>query len=677
MRYVQPDIEKLNPNAFQLFRFMNDASVRFIVLYGGSSSGKSYSCAQMILLHTFADGQNSIVLRKVGASIHKTIFEDFKTAARQMNLLRYFRFQLNCVKCLFNGARVDFSGLDDPEKIKGISNYKRVLMEELSEFDEADFKQIRKRLRGKVGQQIIANFNPIKETHWIKKQWLDNESWHDVPMQFHLPTKSGKKAIPAELCNVKSLRMNARKEILNPRTGEYDVHEPDIAVIQSTYLNNFWVVGSPDGSYGYYDEQCIADFEHDRIHDPDYYQIYALGEWGVIRTGSEFFNAFNIAKHSKAVEYLPELPIHISVDNNVLPYISCSMWQYVSTNDFQQVRQFDEVLAESPNNTATRAAKLIAKRLKKYGYTDKVYLHGDASTKSANTIDESKRSWLDLVIETLIKQGFEVEDCVGAKNPPVAMSGEFINSIFEGSMPGIEIVIGDKCATSIEDYQSVQKDANGAILKTRIKNKTTGQTYEEHGHLSDTFRYFCVDVLNQEFIAFSNKRKRNIYAKDGALQFFNPGTAYEYEKHVYYFNPNIGGKFILVHGVKLKDCWHVVDVDYIETTSTDTITEKIASLDEGMYICESTDAYFHFVRELRRTTGKSIRISKFDNDIDRRIAATSDYVRNFIKFNSEKMNNEEQYGSFIGDMLDYNKDSDKYECASMMSGFAKFVSKLN
>lgn len=82
--------------------------------------------------------------------------------------------------------------------------------------------------------------------------------------------------------------MNEPKQIMNVRTKEIVEHPGDTVLIQSTYLNNFWVVGSPDGTYGYYDEQCVADFEKDRINDPDYYNVYALGEWGVIRTGSEF-----------------------------------------------------------------------------------------------------------------------------------------------------------------------------------------------------------------------------------------------------------------------------------------------------------------------------------------------------------------------------------------------------
>jgi len=315
--------KKLNPNGFYLLKYLQDATLRFIILYGGSSSGKSYSVAQTILIQTLQDGENTLVMRKVGASIQKTIYEDYKVAAKGLGIDHLFKFQQNTIKCLYNGAKIDFSGLDDPEKIKGISNYKRVHLEELSEFDEPDLKQIRKRLRGKVGQQIICTFNPVSETCWIKRKLFDTEKWHDVPMTVEIAGK----ALPEELTKVKSIRMNSTKSILNPRTRQIEEHAPDMVVIQSTYLNNFWVVGSPDGTYGYYDEQCIADFEKDRLNDPDYYNVYALGEWGVIRTGSEFFGSFHRGRHSGEHPYIPDLPIHISVDNNVLPYI-IGRWIY-------------------------------------------------------------------------------------------------------------------------------------------------------------------------------------------------------------------------------------------------------------------------------------------------------------------------------------------------------------
>lgn len=476
---MQLDRELFSPNAFWLWKYTLDQSVRFIVLMGGSSSSKSYSVAQFLSILTYWEGSNQLVMRKVGASIEKTIYTDFKTAINGIEgLAEHCRFKQNSI-VFDNGAEIDFTGLDDSEKIKGISQYKRVFLDELSEYEESDFKQIRLRLRGMVGQQIIAAFNPISEEHWIKKKWFDLEEWHEVPMELTI----GGEKLPPELCKVKAVLMNAPKMILNHRTGEFEEHASDTVIIHSTYLNNFWVVGSPDGKYGYYDYQAVANFERDRINDPDYFQVYALGEWGHIRTGAEFFPSFNRGVLCGKFPYNGNLPIHISMDSNVLPYVTATFFQKeYKPDDVQQVTQFDELPIESPNNSARKAAKVIAKRLRLYNYTDKVYLHGDASGKAANTIDSENRSFFDLVIDELEHEGFEVEDCIGNKNPSVATTGEFINAVWDGRVPDVSIRIDNDCTTSIDDYQAVQKDENGAIAKIKVTNSVTKQKYEAHGH---------------------------------------------------------------------------------------------------------------------------------------------------------------------------------------------------
>ena len=661
----------LNPIGFYLLRFLFDVSIRFIVLYGGSSSGKSYSVAQIILAITMWEGSNTLILRKVGASIRDSIYQDFKTAAAQLGISGHFKFTDGnlTIKCLDNGARIVFKGIDDSEKIKGLSQFKRVVMDEWSEFDEADFKQIRKRLRGMEGQQLITTFNPIEESHWIKTNVFDKEEWHEIPQEVEIAGEP----VPSRLVAVKSIRMNAPKYFINPRTREVTEHPSDMVVIQTTYLNNFWVVGSPDGKYGYYDEQCIADFEYDRINDPDYYNIYALGEWGVIRTGSEFFASFNRGLHTGECEYNPDLPVHISVDSNVLPYITTTFWQ-VDLRDGAKISQFDELCAEPPNNSVRRAATLVIKRLKEYG-VDKVIIHGDASTRAANNIDDEKRSFLDLFIETIRKEGIEVVDMVGCKNPSVPMSGEFINAIFEGKFPGYSIFISDKCKKSIDDYSSVQKDVNGGIQKTKVKNKITMQTYENHGHISDTFRYVLVDMLREEFLAFTNKRKRNIYAKDGALHFFNPETKCEYGREVVYAMPNVNGKFAMVHGKMCGDKWHIVDAKLMETVSTDEIKDILATTASELTILECPPAYFRFVRELRKELA-GVRVIKESSDIDRRIAATSDFVKSHLLFSETKLGESAEYSAFVTNMLDYNKDSDSKEASAAMSGFVQRVIKF-
>lgn len=669
---MQINYKKLNPLGFHLLKLLQDTAIRLIILFGGSSSGKSYSVAQLILIMTLHDGGNTLVMRKVGATISKTIYEDFKVAAKQLGISRLFKFKdgIRQIVCRTNGARIDFGGLDDPEKIKGISNYKRVVLDEWSEFDSEDFKQVRKRLRGKIGQQIITTFNPIKETHWIKREVFDVEKWHDIPMEIEIAGKP----IPAELTAVKSIRINEPKMILNPRTGDVEEHAPDTVVIQSTYLNNFWVVGSPDGTYGYYDEQCIADFEKDRINDPDYYNVYALGEWGVIRTGSEFFSSFNRGRHTRKLCYDPSLPIHISVDSNVLPYISVTYWQ-VSTDGGYCIRQIGETCASTPDNTVRKSARLVAARLKELS-PEKVYMHGDASTRAANNIDDEKRSFLDLFIDTLHKEGVEVEDCVSRKNPSVPMSGEFINAIFDGILPGLEIIIDEGCKTSIEDYMSVQKDVNGAILKTKVKNKITMQTYEEHGHLSDTFRYVCCDVLREQFLSFSNRRKRNLYARDGTIHFYNPDTECRYARDIVYAMPNVNGKFTLVHGRLCGDKWHIADVALRETSSTDEIRDMLIKSQGGQTIIECAPAYFRFVRELRKDIPNARALNE-TADIDRRIAATSDFVKNHLLFNERQLNDNAEYSTFMSNLLDYNPGSESKEASAVLSGFIQFVVKFD
>lgn len=666
---MQLDRELFSPNAFWLWKYTLDPSVRFIVLYGGSSSGKSFSVAQFFAILAYYEECSMLVMRKVGASIEKTIYADFKAAINGIEgLAECCRFKQNSI-VFNNGGKIDFSGLDDPEKIKGISQYKRVFLDELSEYDESDFKQIRLRLRGMEGQQIVAAFNPISEEHWIKKHWFDREQWHELPMTLTI----GDETLPPELCQVKSVRMNSEKLILNPNTGEYDRHAPDTIVIQSTYLNNFWVVGSPDGKYGYYDYQAIANFENDRINDPNYYQVYALGEWGHIRTGAEFFPSFNRGVVCGKFPFNPELPIHVSMDSNVLPYVTATFFQKeYKPDDVQQVTQFDELPIESPNNSARKAAKVIANKLKEYRYNDKVYLHGDASGKAANTIDPDNRSFFDLVIDELEHEGFDVVDCIGNKNPSVATTGEFINAVWDGRVDKVAIRIDNDCTTSIDDYQAVQKDENGAIAKTKVTNPVTKQKYEAHGHISDCLRYCVYDLLRAQYTEFSMGRKRSLYS-EGEFKFFNPATEYDYVQTIVYTMPSFGNRFVLARLARIADRWHLTDVCLRDVKGNDEMGGWVRSFEAQMYVVECQQAYFPMVRDLRKDLPQ-VNVLKMGSDHRVRISAMSDWVRAHVHINPEKMS-EPEYGAFINDVLDYNDQStaDQSAASAVLSGLARII----
>lgn len=64
------------------------------------------------------------------------------------------------------------------------------------------------------------------------------------------------------------------------------------------------------------------------------------------------------------------------------------------------------------------------------------------------------------------------------------------------------------------------------------------------------------------------------------------------------------------------------------------------------------------------------------SDVDRRIAATSDFVKDHVLFDVEKSCDDVAYSTFMANLLDYNKDSDSKEASAVLSGFIQFVVKF-
>ena len=60
------------------------------------------------------------------------------------------------------------------------------------------------------------------------------------------------------------------------------------------------------------------------------------------------------------------------------------------------------------------------------------------------------------------------------------------------------------------------------------------------------------------------------------------------------------------------------------------------------------------------------------SDVDRRIAATSDFVKEHVRFSPGKRN-EAEYDAFLTNMLDYNPKQDGKQASAAISGFAQYV----
>ena len=155
---------------------------RYLIFYGGGSSGKSYFIAQRYIFKLFHPTRcNLLVVRQTGDTNRKSTFPLLKQVISNWNLGKYFKVNESDmrIKCLLTKNEVAFAGLDDVEKIKSITfengELTDIWVEEATECQEADINQLKVRLRGgKTKKQILLSFNPINIQHWIKKHFIDS-----------------------------------------------------------------------------------------------------------------------------------------------------------------------------------------------------------------------------------------------------------------------------------------------------------------------------------------------------------------------------------------------------------------------------------------------------------------------------------------------------------------------
>lgn len=160
-----------------------DNTDRYLLFYGGGSSGKSYFIAQRYIYKLIHPTRcNLLVVRETGDSNRKSTFPLLKQVISNWNLWEHFKINESDmrIKCKLTNNEVAFAGLDDVEKIKSITfengELTDIWVEEATETQEADINQLKVRLRGgKTNKQMVLSFNPVNIQHWIKKHFIDSK----------------------------------------------------------------------------------------------------------------------------------------------------------------------------------------------------------------------------------------------------------------------------------------------------------------------------------------------------------------------------------------------------------------------------------------------------------------------------------------------------------------------
>lgn len=406
---------------------------RFLILYGGAGSGKSVFAADKWVNRILCEqGHNILALRKVGDTVSESIFAEIKQAIENRDVLH--EFVINKTEHSFfhkgTGNRIRCRGLDDVSKVKSIKGITGIWMEEATEFEENDFDQLNLRIRGyrKHYVQYVISFNPIDENHWLKKRFFDKK-------------------------------------------------DPDATVLHTTYLHNLFLT-----------DEDVKQLLKLSERNPLYYDVYALGKWGIVLKTNKFLYSFSREQHViESYEPNPHLPIMVSFDFNVEP-MTALISQKLTDNE---VIAFDEL--EVPEGSTEEMVELV---IAKYPtWLGNIEITGDATGRNR---EKARRGNINSY--TVIKDGLELYDReikVPTKNPELKDSRVLCNSILQHA----EFKITKNCTQTIEDaiYGAMKNMPSGAINLVK--------TDEKGLHFLDVLRY-TLHVHYPDFIK-NPKKYRN------------------------------------------------------------------------------------------------------------------------------------------------------------------------
>lgn len=206
---------------------------RYLVLYGGGGSGKSYFAGQKTIVRIIMEkGHRHLVLRKVAKTIRPSVFTLLKEIIAGWDVSSYFEVNSTEMKFKYIGAgnghgnEILTAGLDDVEKIKSIQGITSIWIEEATELTREDFLQLNIRLRGITPhyKQIMLSFNPISNQNWLYNHFFSKPDAHT---------------------------------------------QSNCTIVQTTYRDNTKL-----------DEEYKHILESLAEQDENYYNVYAKGLWG-------------------------------------------------------------------------------------------------------------------------------------------------------------------------------------------------------------------------------------------------------------------------------------------------------------------------------------------------------------------------------------------------------------
>jgi hypothetical protein len=213
--------------------------------------------------------------------------------------------------------------------------------------------------------------------------------------------------------------------------------------------------------------------------------------------GGEFYSSFSRLHHVGKYIYDPLLPIHISFDQNSVPYNSAGIAQVKDIGDYRtgpiwQWEFIDEIALPNPRNSTEEVCEEFIRRYP--NHKSGLFFYGDASGHNRSTLNKDFKHHYEIIAYKLNKYLSNYSDRTLTQNPSVATRRDFINKILEDKLP-IRLRIDEDCHYLISDLMYCKQGLDGGKDKHIVTDKETGEKYQKYGHFGDLLEYMGVELF--------------------------------------------------------------------------------------------------------------------------------------------------------------------------------------
>lgn len=457
---------KLSKKQSLAWHYLTDQTTTELLYGGAAGGGKSYlGCLWHIDRRVRYAGSRGFIGRKELKSIKESTLITYLKVANLLGYRAGVDFKYNAQDMVINwsnGSRTVFKELkqepSDPNfESLGSTEFTDAFIDEAGEITEKAFDIINSRIRWMLSDfglvpKILMTCNP--NINWIKHKYIKSQK------------------------------------------GEYIKLNHYQKYIRATVDDN------PDeGFLQLYKESLNKMNEYDKAR-------LLFGDWDAIpKTGGEFYKAFDSKRHTTTVKYNPLLPLHLSWDENVHPYLPCGAFQIEGKN----IYMVDLFLGRTPRNTIKHVCNDIKHRF--LGHKAGVFIYGDSTSKKEDVKLEKGYNFFKLIQGELAV--FNPQLRVPPSNPAVVMRGQFFNEVLEFNYGELRFLINKDLHEAIMDFEQTKEAADGTKDKKTEKDEKTGVSFQKHGHITDLSDYLICKAFPEIYQEFQNKGGQKFNPKIG------------------------------------------------------------------------------------------------------------------------------------------------------------------